>query len=170
MDTPGDTAITPEAFKNTLSRFATGITVVTMREEGEIYGITVNAFLSVSLEPPLVLVSIAKNAKAHATLLESDRYGVSILSERQEPLSSHFAGWPTEGLEPSYTLIDGFPLLQGALAGLVCRTVDAHEVGDHTLFIGQVEHAFWSEEAPLLYHARTYGTFQPRQREPLLDG
>ncbi len=161
--------IQPNDFRRTLARFATGVTVVTMVQGGEVYGITVSAFMSVSLEPPLVLVSVDKKAKAHATLLRSERYGVSILREGQEVFSNHFAGRTVNGLEVPYASLGGFPLLEGAAAGLVCRVVNTHDAGDHTLFIGGVEHLFWNEEKPLLYHAGGYGGFMRPEKDSLLE-
>lgn len=157
-------------FRNTLGRFATGVTVVTMQQGDEVFGITVNAFMSVSLEPPLVLVSIGKKARAHATLLDAERYGVSVLSDSQQALSNHFAGMEVDGLEPPYQYVDGFPLLEGAVGQLVCRIVDRHEAGDHTLFIGQVEHLAYEDDEPLLYYKGKYGRLEPPQQDPLLDG
>lgn len=148
--------IDPRHFRNTLGRFATGVTVVTMQSGDGPYGITVNAFMSVSLEPPLVAVCIDRRANAHQTLLESDRYGVSVLRQDQEQISNHFAGRPTPGLKDPLTSEQGFPLVEGALAHLVCRIVAAHEAGDHTLFIGEVETLRYDEGTPLLYYEGKY--------------
>ena len=164
-------SVDPYQFRNTLGRFGTGVTVVTVQQGEEVRGITVNAFMSVSLEPPLVLVSIDKNANSHALLAESGRYGVSILSEDQEAMSNLFAGRPDESIEVHYEYKDGFPLIQGALAHLVCKTVEAHEAGDHTLYIGQVEHLSYQDDGrPLLYFGGRYGRLEVPAREPILDG
>lgn len=171
IKSPSVKAVDPLEFRNTLGRFGTGVTVVTVQQGEEVRGITVNAFMSVSLEPPLVLVSIDKNANSHALLAESGRYGVSILSEHQEAMSNLFAGRPDESIEVHYEHVDGFPLIRGALAHLVCRTVDAHEAGDHTLYIGEVEHLSYQDEGkPLLYFGGRYGRLQIPAREPILDG
>lgn len=148
--------IDPRTFRTTLGRFATGITVVSMRQGGEIHGITVNAFLSVSLVPPLVAVCIDRRANAHQTLLETERYGVSVLRHDQRELSNHFAGRPVGQVPEPFTELAGFPVIEGALAQLVCRTVDAHEAGDHTLFIGRVEALTNEDGKPLLYYAGQY--------------
>lgn len=148
--------IHPSEFRRTLGRFATGVTVVTSRLENEIYGITVNAFASVSLEPPLVLVSIDRQAKAHQALAASGRYGVSILSREQRSQSDHFAGRLEPGLEPAFAYVRGLPLLEGALAHLVCRVQQQVEAGDHSLFIGEVEYLAQRPGAPLLYYAGNY--------------
>lgn len=149
--------IDPRLFRNALGRFATGVTVVTMRAGGETYGITVNAFMSVSLKPPLVAICIDQRANAHETLQEVERYGVSVLRAEQEALSDRFAGRPVDlGESDPFVEIDGFPLVAGALAQLLCRVVDVHEAGDHTLFIGEVERALLAEGAPLLYFGGRY--------------
>lgn len=148
--------VDPREFRTTLGRFATGITVVTTRVGEEVHGMTVNAFMSVSLKPPLVLVSIDRKAKGNALLRQSGRYGVSILADDQHHHSNHFAG--RVQLEHAVRLIDvhGIPLVEGALAHLVCRVVDIVEAGDHTLFIGEVEHLAHREGKPLLYYAGRY--------------
>ena len=148
--------IEPREFRNALGRFATGVSIVTMCEGDATHGLTVNAFMSASLAPPLVAIGIDRQANAHQTLLAGDRYGVSILRNDQESLSDHFAGRPTPGVEEPFVEVDGFPLLKGALVHLICRIVAAHETGDHTLFVGCVEYLDYGEGAPLLYYAGQY--------------
>ena len=153
--------ISPRDFRAALGRFASGVTVVTIPDElsrAGVRGVTANAFLSVSLSPPLVLVSIDKKARAHASLLSAERYGVSILAEDQGALSNHFAGFDAS-VTPTFTELDGLALIGGAVAHLVCRIVDRHEAGDHTLFIGEVEVLAISDDAPLLYFRGQYGKF-----------
>lgn len=148
--------IDPREFRRTLGRFASGITVVTTKNEGEVYGMTANAFVSVSLDPPLVLVSLDNRAKMNSILPESKRYGVSILNNGQEHLSQHFAGRPKEGLDVPFEEKMGMPVLEGVLARLVCRVVDEHPAGDHTLYIGRVEYLDYSSGAPLLFYTGGY--------------
>lgn len=151
--------VSPAAFRDALGRFASGVTVVTIPHAGDpagVRGITANAFMSVSLEPPLVLVSIGKKARAHEPLLTAQRYGVSILGQDQAALSNHFAGFDDSAV-PSFTELDGLAVLEGALAQLVCRVVNRVEAGDHTLFIGQVEALTTAEGSPLLYFRGRYG-------------
>lgn len=150
------TKLDPLEFRRTLGRFASGITVVTTVHEGETYGMTANAFVSVSLDPPLVLVSVDNRANIHRVLPRSRRYGVSILSDQQEDLSQHFAGRPKEGTEVPFFERGGVPLLDGALAHLVCEVVDAHPAGDHTLYIGRVEYLNYHDGAPLLFYTGAY--------------
>ncbi len=151
--------ISPRDFRDALGRFASGVTVVTIPHAGDpagVRGITANAFMSVSLSPPLVLVSIDKKARAHAPLMEAERYGVSILSAGQEPLSNHFAGFDAS-ITPRFTELNGLAVVDGALAQLVCRVTNRVEAGDHTLFIGNVEALATSEAEPLLYFRGRYG-------------
>ncbi len=143
-------------FRTTLGRFATGITVVTIRLGEEVHGITVNAFTSVSLEPPLVLVSIDRKARANALLRQSGRYGVSILGHDQHRHSNHFAGRVQLEDQIDLVEVEGMPLVKGALAHLICRVLQTVEAGDHSLFIGEVEHLAHREGKPLLYYAGRY--------------
>ena len=153
--------IEPQDFRSALGRFASGVTVVTIpdaHKSAGVRGITANAFLSVSLTPPLVLVSIDKRARAHTSLLTAERYGVSILAAGQEGVSDHFAGRNPE-LTPDFAELAGFVVVAQSAAQLVCRVTDRHEAGDHTLFIGEVEALATSEAEPLVYFRGRYGRF-----------
>ncbi len=147
---------TSREFRNALGRFASGITVVTTVVEGETRGMTANAFVSVSLEPPLVLVSVANKAHMHGYLQQSGRFGVSVLTEAQEGYSQHFAGFGAPGLQPEFVEVEGIPLLAESLAHLIVTVTDAHVAGDHTLYVGQVEYVKWWEGKPLLYFQGRY--------------
>jgi flavin reductase (DIM6/NTAB) family NADH-FMN oxidoreductase RutF len=147
----------PRELRNALGHFATGITVVTTVHEDVTYGMTANAFLSVSLDPPLVLVAADNRTQWHQKVSHSGRYGVSVLSEEQGRLSDHFAGRNDhEELEIRYVWQRGVPLLEGALAHFVCQIVDAHPAGDHTLHIAEIEYLDYQEGAPLLFYTGTY--------------
>lgn len=153
--------VEPADFRNALSRFGSGVTVITIPSEGEPQGvraITASAFLSVSLSPPLVLVSIDQKARAHEPFLTAERYGVSILAAEQEDVSNHFAG-RNLALTPTFTDLGGFTVVAGACANLVCRVFERHPAGDHTLFIGEVEAVKVSDLEPLLYYRSRYGRF-----------
>lgn len=144
-------------FRQTLRRFATGVTVITTMDEGSVHGMTANAFCFVSLEPPLVLISVGKHTQMHHLLARSRHYAVSILSKDQEELARHFAGQSQEGLAVPFVWHEGSPLIKGAIAYITCRVIDMHPVGDHTLYIGQVDHFGSAEEqAPLLYYSGKY--------------
>jgi len=150
--TEGDApAIDPKHFRRTLGRFATGVTVVTVaRPEGP-HGMTANAFLSVSLDPPLVLVSVDRRARMHAYLEEAQRYGVSVLARDQEVAARHFAGKPRAGFEPQFRWVEGVPLLEGAVAQIVCDVWERIPAGDHTLVLGRVRWLDYWEREPLVF-------------------
>jgi flavin reductase (DIM6/NTAB) family NADH-FMN oxidoreductase RutF len=150
----GDPAI---AFRRTLGMFVTGVTVITTVRDEQVHGMTANAFMSVSLRPPLVLVSVDRRARMNALLHEGARYGISVLGAEQEPLSDHFAGRAREGTpEPQFEVVHDTPLVQGAIAHLVARVVRSYWGGDHSLFLGQVEYARYAEGRPLLFHGGKY--------------
>ncbi|HEY7418268.1 MAG TPA: flavin reductase family protein [Ktedonobacteraceae bacterium] len=144
-------------FRRTLSRFATGVTVVSVMQQGGVHGMTANAFMSVSLNPPLVLVSVGHTAQMHGLLVPGCRYGVSVLSDDQEILSRHFGGRPVDGLTVAFGQEHGAPLLKGAIAHIVARLQQVQKVGDHTLFIGEVEYLHAGHGSPLLFYASSYG-------------
>lgn len=153
-------AISPQEFRNALSTFASGVTVVTTKDEdGTLYGLTVSAFCSVSLEPPLILVSIEKSARCHDVFAETGRFAVNILAEDQQDVSERFATQlenKFEGLEHSHSQ-SGMPLLNGCVAVLDCRVEHAYEGGDHTIFVALVEETEVSGGSPLLYAEGRYG-------------
>ena len=150
----GDPAI---AFRRTLGMFATGVTVLTTRVGGQVHGMTANAFMSVSLSPPLVLVSIDRRARMGALLHEGTRFGVNVLEAQQTGLSDRFAGRISDDVpEPTFELVHETPLVEGALAHLVARIVRSYWGGDHSLFLGQVEFARYGEGRPLLFHGGRY--------------
>jgi flavin reductase (DIM6/NTAB) family NADH-FMN oxidoreductase RutF len=149
-----------------LGRFASGVTVITARYEGHTHGMTANAFVSVSLDPPLVLVSLDNRSYMHRILPRVGRYGVSVLAEDQEVLSNHFAGHTVEGLQIRFTMLNGIPLLEGAVAYFVVRVIDAHPAGDHSLYIGWVEHFESRDEKPLLFYAGRYQRLGVAKQKP----
>ena len=159
-------SIEPREFRNVLGRFASGVTIVTVELEGEIHGMTANAFMSVSLEPPLVLVSVNRRAHIHHLLANSGCYGVSILSVDQQELSNHFAGRQVEGLTVSFVRKYNVPVVDGAVAHLIARVVDQHAAGDHTLYIGQVEYLDCRDGQPLLFYAGKYRQLDAERLRP----
>lgn len=149
--------IDPAAYRAVMRRFATGVTVVSHLHDGQPAGMTANAFLSVSMEPPLVLVSVRRQSAFNARVGLGDRYGVNFLSERQQDLSAHFGGRRDEGLAPRFADAGGVPLLAGSLAQVVARVVDIHPAGDHLLYIGEVEDLRCGDEAaPLIFYGGAY--------------
>src|SRR4051812_30747148 len=111
-----DGSITPSDFRSAMGHFATGVTVVTTQVGETTHGMTANAFLSVSLNPPLVLVSVDNRARMNQYLDISKRYGVSILAAHHDKLSTHFAGRPQEEIELSFTHENDIPLIKDAVA------------------------------------------------------
>jgi flavin reductase (DIM6/NTAB) family NADH-FMN oxidoreductase RutF len=145
------------ALRRTLGMFATGVTIITTRVGEQVHGMTANAFMSVSLDPPLVLISVDRRTKMCGLLHEGSCYGVSVLSESQSALSDRFAGRPgTDRPQPRFELIEDTPLVEGALARFVARVVRSYWGGDHSLFLGRVEYARTGEGAPLLFHGGRY--------------
>lgn len=151
--------ITNDEFRSALSRFASGVTVVTTKDEaGKLHGITVSAFSSVSLDPPLVLVCIERSAGSHQVFQQSGVFVVNILSSEQRDLSERFASQIPERFEGvDMTLnIDGIPVLSNCLANLECRVKLTADGGDHSVFIGEVESATVREGDPLIYFRGDY--------------
>jgi flavin reductase (DIM6/NTAB) family NADH-FMN oxidoreductase RutF len=146
-----------KAFKDALARFPSGVTVVTVEEAGEVHGITVSAFLSVSLSPPLILVSIDKRAKSHDVIPRVGRFAVSVLAEGQDPVSNYFAGYkqPDQVVELARPDM-GTPVVPDALAWIDCSLHQVVDGGDHTLYIGQVEGVTTRDGAPLIYYRGRY--------------
>ena len=150
----GDPAI---AFRRTLGMFATGVTILTTRVGEQVHGMTANAFMSVSLRPPLVLISIDRRARMYDLLHEGRRFGVNVLEAHQTGLSDRFAGRIRDDLpEPQFEVVRDTPLVVGALAHLVARVVRSYWGGDHSLFLGQVEYAHHGVGRPLLFHGGRY--------------
>ncbi len=148
--------ISPAEFRQTLSRWPSGVTVVSMRDGDAEHGITVSAFSSLSLEPPLIGVAIARRARAHDFLERLPRFAVSVLREDQRHLSDRFAGRLVELDDPPFEPFDELPVVRGAVAHIACTIVQRLPVGDHTLYVGQIDAAQVSDEAPLAYHRGGY--------------
>ncbi len=151
-------------FRNALGMFATGITVVTMRTpEGEPIGLTVNSFNSVSLDPPLVVWSLARDLPSRALFEACEYYAINVLADDQMALSARFAsraGDKFAGLDFEDG-IAGVPLLRGCCARFECRNTVRHDGGDHVVFISEVASFDREELAPLVYHAGAYRRLAP---------
>jgi len=150
--------VTRDEFRNALGRFASGVTVVTAIFADGPWGMTVSAFSSLSLEPPLVLICIDKRAGGHDNLAVGSFFAVNILSDCQEEVSRRFASRDVDRFEgirfrPGST---GAPLLDGALANIECRAIDAHPGGDHTIIVGEVLATEISDGKPLAYFRGSY--------------
>ena len=151
--------VSKDEFRAALGRFVSGVTVVTTRgDDNRPVGMTVSAFASVSLEPPLILACIDKRASAHGRFAEGTYFAVNILAEDQEHLSRRFASKDQDRFNGTlYTEgVTGPPLLEGALAYLECRVVHAYPGGDHTIIVGEVESTAVAENKPLAYFRGGY--------------
>src|SRR4051795_10945150 len=149
--------VDPGAMRRTLGRFATGVTVVTTASGGEVHAMTANAFTSVSLDPPLVLVSVDHRTRMHRLLPDTRRYGVSVLSSEQERVAQHFAGRPLRDPGELFEWTGDVPFVRGAIAHVGCSLHAEHEAGDHTLYLGLVEHLDSRPGEPLVFHAGAFG-------------
>lgn len=145
-----------------MGAFATGVTVITVDQDGEVHGMTANAFTSVSLEPLLVLVCVDHRARTHAHLHAKKRFGINVLGEDHRAISEYYAR-STEAHQHAEEVgahfertAQGTPVLQGALAYLECRLHSAQPAGDHTIFIGEVEDVVVREGEPLLFFRGNY--------------
>jgi flavin reductase (DIM6/NTAB) family NADH-FMN oxidoreductase RutF len=154
-------------FRRAMGRFATGVTIITVDLEseghGEVHGMTANAFASVSLDPPLVLVCVDHTTRTHAHLHAKKRFGINVLCENQRAISEYYAR-PERDLERGEAKAGarfdrtkhGTPMLHGALAYLECRLHSAQLAGDHTIFIAEVEDVVVREGEPLLFFRGKY--------------
>ncbi|AKT36793.1 flavin reductase [Chondromyces crocatus] len=163
-------SIAPSEFRRVLGQFASGVTVVSANHEGTAQAMTVSAFCSVSIEPPLVLFCADKRSRTPVLVAESRVFAVSFLREHQRALSDLFAGKGTDE-ERQAALVDaprtasGCPIVDDALAWLGCRVTQSHDAGDHMIFIGEVTDGGAGEPgAPLLYYRGTYQGLEPAWR------
>jgi flavin reductase (DIM6/NTAB) family NADH-FMN oxidoreductase RutF len=154
-------------FRRAMGCFATGVTIITVdldgEADGEVHGMTANAFASVSLDPPLVLVCVDKRAITHTHLHEKKRFGINVLGEDQRTISEYYANperthdrAESEAGARFDRTAHGTPMLDGALAYLECRLDSARDAGDHTIFIAEVEEVVVREGAPLLFYRGRY--------------
>ena len=156
-------AVDPEAFKAAMRVLAAGVVMVTARQGGELYGLTVSACCSISASPPQVLISLADTASCLPAILETGRFGLAILRAEQKPLAELGAvpGGPKKVQAFSESPDGRIATIAGALAHLECSVAQDFRASDHVLIIGNVEHAITAEgpidePGPLLYFNRTF--------------
>ncbi len=164
---PEQRAFNGADFRSTVGAFATGVTVITTDGEADAYGMTANAFSSVSLDPPLVLVCVISGTTGADMIERNSAFAVNVLGAHQEAISRFFssrdrpAGRVAFHDVPHFTAVTGSPILEHAAAYLDCRLMARHEAGDHDIFIGEVV-ALGVEPGlpPLLFHGGGYAALR----------
>jgi flavin reductase ActVB len=158
-----ETALNPIDFRNAMARFASGVTIVTTRDgSGAFVGFTASAFSSLSLNPPLLLVCLQKDADCYTAFMKADYFALSILAHGQDDIARKFA---TKAIDKmADTIVDpgpltGLPLIERASASCECRMTDRVDGGDHTILIGEVLRAESNDSPPLLHFNRQFGRF-----------
>jgi flavin reductase (DIM6/NTAB) family NADH-FMN oxidoreductase RutF len=138
-------------FRTAMGKFATGVTVIATDVDGDVHGMTANAFMSVSLDPKLVVISIGEKARILEKIKQSRTFSVNILAADQQEISMIFAGQLKE-----FDTLDGKPVLKGAVAQIACEVSAEHLEGDHTLFIGRVTDIHLEDAEPLVFYSGKY--------------
>ncbi|MDY0408961.1 flavin reductase family protein [Virgibacillus soli] len=148
-----------QRFRKAMGKFATGVTIVTTKTGEDIHGMTANAFMSVSLNPKLVLISIDEDANMNRYIQDEKRFAVSILHEKQKYLSAYFAGQVKERKTIAFANFLEMPVIKEALVTLVCDVADTIVAGDHTLFLGKVQDLAINDGLPLTFFDGDYQQF-----------
>ncbi|MCC5948331.1 MAG: flavin reductase [Nitriliruptoraceae bacterium] len=159
--------VDPDAFREALGSFPTGVSVMTTVHEGQPHGMTANALCSVSLDPPLVLVCVDDTAVMAGEVAASGRFALNVLADDQQALSDHFADPARPAGDAGFagiavtTAVTGAAILEGAVAWVDCAVTQRVDAGDHVVVIGKVLAAGASDRRPLLYHRGAYGLVPP---------
>lgn len=149
-------------FRDAMGKFATGITIVTMDDKEEHIGMTVNAFMSVSLDPKLIAISIDENASMYSKFQEGKTFAVNILAEEQKDVSMVYAKQKEKDKEILFDYLDNTPVLKEAMVNIACKVKDSVKAGDHMIFIAEVTdlRINQDEALPVLYFNGKYQTLQ----------
>lgn len=151
-------------FRNAMGKFATGVNVIAAEVEGEVYGMTANAFMSVSLDPKLIVISIGNNAKMLDRIRQSGTFSVNVLSCEQQEESMRFAGQKEFEDKFEFDRLADVPVVKNALCQLSCDVHNEHTEGDHVLFIGKVNDLVLQDGEPLIFNCGKY-----RKLEELIE-
>ncbi|NYE07385.1 flavin reductase (DIM6/NTAB) family NADH-FMN oxidoreductase RutF [Bacillus niacini] len=143
-------------FRTAMGKFATGVTVIATDVDGDVHGMTANAFMSVSLSPKLVVISIGEKARILEKIKQSKSFSVNILAADQQELSMIFAGQIKGHREVLFDRLDDKPVLAGAVAQIACEVSAEYLEGDHTLFIGKVTDIQLTNADPLIFYSGRY--------------
>lgn len=150
------------AYRDALGQFATGITIVTTEYHKEILGVTVNAFMSISLDPKMIAVSIDEGASLYHTFQETKKFGVSILSENQKEIAMLYAKQIKKEKDVRFTYQDNIPVLEDAMATFSCHVNNMVKAGDHMILIADVtDFNIRKREDPIIYYGGDYRTIKP---------
>lgn len=144
------------SFRNVMGKFATGVTVILVNTKDGYHGMTANAFMSVSLDPALICVSVDHNASMLEKLKREKQFSVNILLEDQIDLARHFAKQQQKSTKIEIEEMNAVPILKNALASISCRLYDVFKAGDHTLFLGEVDMLQEQEGDPLIFYHGEY--------------
>ncbi|SDI99450.1 flavin reductase family protein [Natribacillus halophilus] len=150
-------------FRQAMGKFSTGITIITTEDDGKPHGMTANAFMSVSMDPKLVAISVDHKTNMYEKMINAKKYAVSILETSQEDISRLFAKQMAGKENFHFSTFHNLPVIPGALVHLACDVVQEVKAGDHTIFIGEVkdlamEHQ--EEKEPLLYYRGHYNALR----------
>lgn len=143
-------------FRTAMGKFATGVTVIASEVDGQVHGMTANAFMSVSLDPKLILISIDKRAKMNEVIQKANKFTVNILSGDQKEMSMIFAGQIKENKHIEFETFEDLPVIENSLVSLACNVYQAHEAGDHTLYVGEVINLNVQDGEPLAFYEGKY--------------
>ncbi|MFA1820785.1 flavin reductase family protein [Virgibacillus oceani] len=143
-------------FRDVMGQFTTGITIVSTNDDYEINAMTVNAFMSVSLKPKLIAVSIDEKASMYPILQKEKKFGVSILSEKQKELAMIYAKQKKKDREISFIQLDGAPVIDHSIAVLSCKVEDTIKAGDHKIVIAEVTELKVNKAEPVIFHDGKY--------------
>ncbi|GAA0417948.1 MAG: flavin reductase family protein [Bacillota bacterium] len=143
-------------FRDVMGQFATGITIISTNYHEEIVGMTVNAFMSVSLDPKLIAVSIDEKASMYKKLQETMQFGISILTDEQKDLSKIFARQKAKDREVPFIQQGDVPVIEGSLATMACHVKETAKAGDHLIFIAEVTEIKSNEGEPVIFYGGNY--------------
>lgn len=162
--------LSAKQFRRAMGMFASGVTVLSVAHPDGVHSMTANAFMSVSLEPPLVVVSIAHTARFGVYLARQHaRFGISFLSSEQMAECGHFGGKPVAGLTAEYDWYHGAPVLSGSLAQFVVQVHSTLDAGDHRLIVAELKWMRSTERKPLLFYAGKLGSHHWREPASSLE-
>lgn|SRR5690625_1590534 len=149
-----------QSFRDAMGKFSTGIAVITTEYDDKIVGMTVNTFVSISLNPRLIAISIGDTTNMYRILSETKKFGVSILKEDQKELSMIFSNQIKKSVEIHFEDRDGLPVIKNSLATISCHVKNMVIAGDHMIFISEVTDFAINEGDPILYFGSCYRTIQ----------